>query len=434
MRRAAALLTASLCLPGAALAQGSLQILRSNDPILGLGSFAFEGGKTLELSVGIGSGAFRSPRDPANAAWFVSDRGPNIACSDVEAVTGVKRDVLCAAARGGRVYPVPSYAPSIYYALLDRAAGTFRVVDQISLKTASGVPLSGLLNTLTVASTEIPLDGKGRVLAQSADAIDAEGLVRLSDGTFWIGEENGPSIAHVAADGRVLLRIVPDGTAKDFAAAGYPVAEGLPAVLTKRQLNRGIESMAISPDERFLYFILQNPLANPDAAAFRDARNARLFKMDRATQRLVGEWIYQLDDPRSFRLDPSNNQSAPRISELMALGTDRLLVLERTEGTTKLHEVDLRQGATNILGSSWDDAATRPSLEQSNDLAAIRIVPLAKTLRFDTADHREVPVKVEGLAILGDGSLLLVNDDDFGITGERTRIVVWTGHGLRFGD
>jgi hypothetical protein len=76
--------------------------------------------------------------------------------------------------------------------------------------------------------------------------------------------------------------------------------------------------------------------------------------------RIVGEYVYTLDDPGSFRRDPSDKQNDPRISEMMAVGLDRLIVLERTEQTTKLHEIDLA-GATNIAGSQWDEAATRPT-------------------------------------------------------------------------
>jgi hypothetical protein len=34
------------------------------------------------------------------------------------------------------------------------------------------------------------------------------------------------------------------------------------------------------------------------------------------------------------------------------------------------------------------------------------------------------------MALLGDGALLLINDDDFGITGGRTQIVVVRGTGI----
>jgi hypothetical protein len=184
----------------------------------------------------------------------------------------------------------------------------------------------------------------------------------------------------------------------------------------------------VSPDERFLYFIMQNPLANPDSAAYRQARNTRLFKIERASMKVVGEFVYTLDDPQSFRRDPSSKKNDPRISELMAIGLDRLIVLERTEKTTKLHEIEL-SGATDIFGTRWDDTATQPTLEQS-DLTKVGVVPVRKTLRLDTADLPQVVGKTEGMTLLGDGALALINDDDFGITGARTQIVVIQGSGI----
>ena len=398
----------------------------SDDTLLSMGPYTFAGGKTLHLTVGIGSGAFHHPNDPPNVLWTVGDRGPNIACEEMKHIAGVELSA-CGEVRNGRVYPTPSYTPSIYRVLL-REDGTFRVTDVITLKDRDGHPLSGLLNPLQTAATETAIDGRGKRLAPDVNGIDAEGIVRLADGSFWIGEENAPSLAHVAADGRMIVRHVPRGTEGEFAGAQYEVKGSLPALLVKRPINRGIESVALSPDERFLYFIMQNPLANPDTAAYRQAKNTRLFKIERATMQVVGEYVYTLDDPRTFRRDPSEKQNDPRISELMAVGLDRLIVLERTEQTTKLYEIDLG-GADNILATPWDDPATRPTLEQT-DVTAAHIKAVPKTLRFDSADFPEMVGKTEGMALLDDGALALINDDDFGITGGRTQIVVLRGTGI----
>jgi hypothetical protein len=422
----AAALWAAVVAPMAMAADVETHYYGSDDTLLRIGTFAFEGGRTLNLTVGIGSGAFRHPDDPSNVIWTVGDRGPNIACSELKAVAGVVPPA-CGEVRNGRVYPAPSYAPSIYRVML-LPDSTFRVTDVIVLKDRDGRPLNGMPNPLLTATTETPLDGAGNRLQQDVHGIDIEGIVRISDGTFWIGDENGPSLIHVSSDGRMIARHVPKGTEGDYAGARYEVVGSLPAILARRQANRGIESVAVSPNERFLYFIMQNPLANPDAAAYRNARNTRLYKIERAGMRIVGEFVYTLDDPRTFRRDPSERQSDPRISELMAVGLDRLIVLERTEQTTKLYEVELA-GASNIAGTAWDDPATRPTLEQS-DLATAGLQPVAKKLRLDTADFPQIVGKTEGMALLGDDALLIVNDDDFGITGGRTQIVVLRNTGI----
>ncbi|MGF6226749.1 hypothetical protein QFZ27_000704 [Inquilinus ginsengisoli] len=424
----AAALALSITIAPAVLAAETITSYTSTDPKLALGSISVPGGKTRELNVGIGSGAGRRAGDPAMTFWTISDRGANFTCGDVKDVFGVDGKTICGDLKGARIYPQPDYSPTIYRITL-QDGGTFTVDTVLPLRDGDGKPVNGLLNPLTHASTEQPIDLSGKKLEQNPDAVDAEAIVPMADGSFWVSEENGPSLLHVAADGKILRRVVPQGTEDDFKGAHYPVDGGLPAVLGRRFLNRGLESLAITPDNKRLATIIQNPLANPDADAYKASKNARLWTLDPATLAVTGEYVYTLDDPQSFRLDPSDKQNSPRISEMMGLGADRFLVLERTDGTTKLYEVSLA-GATDIHGTAWDELATAPSLEQSKDLAAAKIVPVTKILRFDSADHPEVPVKIEGLALTGDGSLLMINDSDFGITGETTRPVVLKGSAI----
>ena len=125
-------------------------------------------------------------------------------------------------------------------------------------------------------------------------------------------------------------------------------------------------------------------------------------------------------------------QSAARVSELVhQSGDERFLVVDRTDKTAHLVLISLA-GATDILGSAWDDPATSPSLEETalrpaaagaRAGAAAAVRPATKTLVFDTADEPELPGKVEGVALDGDGTLVMVNDDDFGIEGERTTVI-----------
>jgi hypothetical protein len=416
----AALAALALLVPAVAQAQQTVTAYTSEDPLLALGTYQFTGGKTIELRIGIGSGAFHRAGEPANLIYTVSDRGPNFTCDEEgQAITGLTPEQMCGATKGGRIYPLPGYAPSIFTVEL-LPDQTFRVIDIVALKDRDGQPLTGIVNPLTVASTDVPFDGRGKRLQYDPNGVDLEGIVRLRDGTYWLSDENAPGLIHIAADGRVIKRLVPAGTEKDFKDTTYDIEASLPAILAKRQGNRGIESLAMSPDEQFLYFLVQNPLANPDTATYRTANNTRLFKMDRASGKLVGEYVYVLEDPKFYN---AKTQNTVRISEMSALGTDRMLVLERTDAITRIHEISLA-GATNILGSKWDDLATSPTLEANTAAAELGIETPAKTLRFDSSKVPEAPVKLEGIAILGDGAMLLINDDDFGITGERTKILV----------
>ena len=192
---------------------------------LALGEYkpSFPGATVLNLDVGIGSALFRDPAGAENTYYTVSDRGPNFTCGDLEDLMPVKKDDACPEVEGmkagdGRIYPVPGYNVSIYQVTLDPAAKTFTVTNAWPLKTPGGKPIVGLTNPLTIAKTDKPRDGEGKAIAQDINAIDAEGLVRLADGRFFIGEENATGIAEVSPEGVVVRRFVPAGTEGDFAS------------------------------------------------------------------------------------------------------------------------------------------------------------------------------------------------------------------------
>ena len=148
----------------AAGAEIEARYLSSDDTLLRIGPHAFAGGKTLDLTVGIGSAAFHHPSDPPDLVWTLGDRGPNIACEDMSAIAGIEFPA-CRELRNGRVFPTPSYAPSIYRVML-LDDGTFQVTDVIKLKDRDGRPLNGMPNPTKTVSTETPLDGKGKTLQQ----------------------------------------------------------------------------------------------------------------------------------------------------------------------------------------------------------------------------------------------------------------------------
>lgn len=395
-------------------------------PEIGLGSVTYKGGKGVDLTVGYGSGAtHRAGED--GVVYTITDRGPNIDCAEALDLTGADTAAICAGNEDGKVFPMPGFVPTIYRfelkddALVETAA--------MPLKGRSGAPLTGISTPLTQNPTEPAFDAQGAAIPQNPNGFDSEALVKMGDGSFWVSDEYGPSIAHVAADGTVLARMVPAGTEGDYAGADYDTLGALPAIVAKRALNRGIESVAGAPDDSMLYFALQSPLANPDKAAYKGSRLVRLFKFDPATNAVVGEFAYQIDTPDMFGADSAKGpkkQNDVKVSEIVGLGTDKLLVLERISKTTKLYMVDLA-GATPVP-AAFDDVATAPSLEQlgEGDLAAAGVVPVTKTLIFNSDDHKGMATKIEGVALLDATHLLMINDNDFAIEGDREEAVVVT--------
>jgi hypothetical protein len=258
-----------------------------------------------------------------------------------------------------------------------------------------------------------PVDYRAKVkLPYNASGLDPEGLVRMPNGDFWIAEEYGPSLVHLNAGGMVLERYVPVGLPYD--GADYPIVQALPALYAKRAHDGGFEAITTSPDGSTLYVAMQGPLSNPSNDTGDKSRNVRILVFDVASAQVTAEYVYRFEAARMF--DPTNKTDPEdmKVSALAMRGDGRLLVLEVTTKTARLYVAD-PSVATNILGSYWDDAATKPSLEAADNLIPVGIRPLAKTLAVDLAALPDVPGKLEGLAILDPSTIVVANDNDFDV-------------------
>ncbi|MFI0234880.1 esterase-like activity of phytase family protein [Streptomyces sp. NPDC017086] len=341
---------------------------------------------------GIGSDIYPAGRE--GEYWTVTDRGPN---GQIK-VDGKKR----------RTFPVPGFDPAI---VKIRISGrTVRVLDAIPVTTSSGKAVTGLPNQKSRDEAPYAYDA-GTPLPYDPNGLDTEGLVRAGDGSFWLVDEYGPSLVHVSARGRVLARYVPKGLG--LTGADYPVVEALPSILLHRKINRGFEGLAQLPGGD-LVMALQSPLPLPDADAGDASRTTRLLRFSPRQKAVTAEYAYRFD-PVDV-VDPGEDDTSElKISSVVAVGRDRLLVEERTDKAARLHLVRLGRGA-DILGGRWDDDATSPSLEQLDDPAASGVPVLSKRLVVDLGKVAGVPGKIEGIARVDHDTLALVNDNDFGMT------------------
>ncbi|MCT9088967.1 esterase-like activity of phytase family protein [Streptomyces sp. ASQP_92] len=341
---------------------------------------------------GIGSDLF--PAERQGEFWTVTDRGPN---GQIK-VGKTKR----------RTFPVPGFDPAIVKV---RVTGdTLTVLKSIPITTRSGAPVTGLPNLAGHDEAPYTFDA-AKPLAYNPNGLDTEGIVRAADGGFWLADEYGPSLVHVSARGEVLARYVPKGLG--LSGADYPVIEALPAILAQRKINRGFEGLAQLPGGD-LVLAVQSPLSVPDTAAGEGSRNVRLLRFSPRHRAVTAEYAYRFD-PVGV-VDPGEDDpSELKISSVVALGDDRLLVEERTDRAARLQEVRLPRGA-GLLGSRWDAPTTSPSYEQLTDPAASGVPVLRKRLVVDLGKVPGVPGKIEGVALAGPRTLALINDNDFGMT------------------
>ncbi|MGI5287718.1 esterase-like activity of phytase family protein [Nonomuraea polychroma] len=338
---------------------------------------------------GVGSGLF--PAGRRGDYWMVTDRGPNGQVT----VNGDKR----------RTFPIPEFDPAII-----QVATRFgvEIKKYLPLVGSSGKPITGLSNQ--AGHDETPYTWNGQTtLPYNPSGVDTEDIVRTPRGDFWLVDEYGPSLLHVSERGRVLARYVPKGL--KLTGADYPVKEALPAILASRQQNRGFEGLAIDGDT--LYLAVQSPLANPDKKTAGSSRIGRILTFSIRAAKVTGEYAYQFEDVTAFDPKANGDQSEMKISGLAHVSGRRLLVDERTDNVARIYQIDLAK-ATNLLGGPYDDPATAPSLEALTGPPAVKLP--AKSLVADlSAIAPTLPGKVEGIALLDRRTLVVANDNDFGL-------------------
>ena len=367
--------------------------------------------KRLEMVWGFGSGLSRRPGDPPGRVWAIGDRGPNLKVEVALADYGLTAVARHVDAEGAKMMPCLGAGPAL--AELQVTGDRVDLVRIVPIRDAEGAKLTGLPPPGSdFARFEPVVDLAGEIVAPDPSGIDSEGVVALAEGGFVIGDEYGPSLLHLDAQGQVIERWVPERHGGGYAGARYPVVERLPAIAHRRQLNRGIEALAETPDGG-LVLMFQSPLANPDTRVSKRADHVRLWKLA-ADGRFAGEWLYRLAPAADFRRDPGAKPGKRKVSEITALGGDAYLVLERISNSTKFFRI-----APTGAGAATPDQS-EPTLEQRSG-AGEALSSLAKTLVFDTDDHPEIGSDLEGAALLSPAELLLVNDNDFGVEGARTR-------------
>jgi hypothetical protein len=232
---------------------------------------------------------------------------------------------------------------------------------------------------------EPAFDVEGVRLAPDPAGADTESVAVLADGSFWVGEEYGPSLIKVDAEGVVRRRWTPTGVA---ASGGEAL---LPARAAERRMNRGFEGLAVSPDGRWLYVAFQSALARHGV----DRTHSAIWKLDAQTGALEAEFAYPFDAPSSFTADAAASDVGIddlKICELAAVSNNRLLVLERISKSARIYRVELSGG-------------TR----------------LPKTLMFSTDPASGIAPDLEGMAVISDRELILATDNDFGISGAETQ-------------
>ena len=179
--------------------------------------------------------------------------------------------------------------------------------------------------------------------------------------------------------------------------------------------NLAFESLAVTPDRKFLYTASENALAQDGPISDLGQESlSRILRYSLSLAQSLEEFVY-VTGGVPVAPDPPDAFSDNGLVELVALDNDgTLLALERSfavgvGNTIRLYEV-LTQGATDVSGINdlFDEGTGVP----------VGFNPVDKRLLIDFADLDLAPDNVEGMTLgprLSDGrqTLILVSDNNF---------------------
>ncbi len=377
-------------------------------------------GKKVEIrNGGFGSDMTRHPIN-VNQFYALTDRGAN---SDYPEGSLGK----------GKIFPVAEYTPRIgLFEITD--SGDIKLLKVITLKRPDGKSITGLPNTSAFGGTgETPYDIKGNPIVVNKDepfnaisnpiklddyGLDPEGLVALKDGTFWISDEYGPHLVHYDANGIEIGRInafIHD-MRTDFS---------LPQELGNRRANRGMEGLTITPDETTLVGIMQSTMANPD----KHVQNSDVTRIVAINIRngQVSQYLYKQEKNQNS----NSGISALSQNEFVVIERDGKFALKDSSAMKHIYRVDLSK-ATDLEAVSVDDNFKQDEklglmvngktieqfiLDNGWDAAVkLGITPANKELVVDVVERLHYPHdKLEGIMVMDNSTLAIINDDDFGI-------------------
>lgn len=360
------------------------------------GSVADDSGVLLG---GMGSDLYHIPGDAPNIFYVITDRGPN-------------NDTVLADKSAGTGFVVPTFSPMILKISLE---GTkVNILESKVLATTSGVGVTGLPNIKGYDAVSTNVAGVPSDSLYNNAGLDSEGIVKTANGQFWIVDEYAPSLAQLDKDGKVLARYVPTGW--NAKPTSFKAVKSIPELYLKRKANRGFEALALTPDGRTLFIGLQSPLLNPTKAIGDASRATRILRFDITSKRFTGEFVFGFESVKTVDATASKTSDL-KLSALVALDADTLLVQERTDNSFLLSTIEIAETA-NILGSKWDLAATTPSLESytgagTNTEVEALIAASQKSIVFNSTSIASMPSKIEGVAVIDAQHVVLINDNDF---------------------
>ena len=396
----------------------------------------------------------------------ITDRGPNQDCGDIADdfnTTGQQYTYPTGftgpSVSKGKGFPVPKFSPTIVKGYLDKTNNRFVLDKTCNLKRATA-PIgftTDVTGLPTNTNDDTPYDGWCRnALPYDQGGQDAEDIQPIPGTNYAvIVDEYNPSISVVDIDfastncGMVKVRYVPESIS--LPNAGYDVKNILPRSFDQRRANRGLEGVAVSPDGKTAAAFMQSCMvvtnatyrteAGLGAGSTEDGKDceftlvAFLNITDPLNAKMIGTKLYPLDSYQEWGYTSFSKMDKVKVSAAFWLGPEYgvtnnkqvIAVLER-DPSVRIHIADF--SAAEYIDESKNSAASLNVLvKKVNVTAKLGFNAFAtKKLVVDTATvdgyvARGEGAKVEGFAFLNNYTMVIANDNDFGLEGNKVSTV-----------
>ena len=216
--------------------------------------------------------------------------------------------------------------------------------------------------------------------------LDPESFRRVSDGSYWIGEEFNPSVVHFSATGELL--------AAPFKLDGLSSLDNPSGEKATLPRSRGFEGMAISTDGKWLYPMLEGPVET-------SGPGLNIYTFDIAKQTFLNSHASQ----PSFRYHLDDGATA--IGDFTMFSKSGGLVIER----------DSAEGEKAIIKKIYK--VDFEKLDADGFMSKILVADLLDIkdphdLNQDGMQHFSFPFwTIEGLVVVNRTTLGIVNDNNY---------------------
>ena len=322
--------------------------------------------------------------------YTVTDRGPNTSMKSI----GNSGALM--------LFPLPEYTQKIIRLKLENKQ--FKIVSVHPILGLDGSAVGGFppLELTDESRETASMNFQGDQPKYRKWNFDFEGISIDAKGDLWLVDEYRPSVLYV--DGKTFqIKEVFSDEKVDMGGTRI-----LDQYFAKRSPNRGFEGVAVTPSGKVLA-MLQSPIQDFESFDSLPTRLVRILYFDPATGK-----------SQVFGYEMSENLIDPKIGDIAAINDNEFLIIEHGKDSlgkiANIYRLDV-EFASDIsqmnfgLGTSFEALLNNAKAQYNGLILAQKTHVLDLISAGFNADYG----KPEGLTIINESTIAVLNDNDFGI-------------------